>query len=182
MAQTEAQAWDCAQPGIKLRPAAGRRPRPCSFPRSCWGGGVRLWTPTPHPILLLGCQNASGDFGTWGSLLAALGARMGVLVPLPVLGDGANPPPPTPQLLTGGAPYSQHPPLIKGLGLLWPYRGCGAAAGEPCPHPPTHTRHREAPLRAFIGVGRGRSCSGSPRPWPRRRLWGAWMGGERVPP
>lgn len=181
MAQTEAQAWDCAQPGIKLRPAAGRRPRPCSFPRSCWGGGVRLWTPTPHPILLLGCQNASGDFGTWGSLLAALGARMGVLVPLPVLGDGANPPPPTPQLLTGGAPYSQHPPLIKGLGLLWPYRGCGAAAGEPCPHPPTHTRHRGS-SQSIYWCWPWSELLGLPPALAQTSLVGCMDGGEGVPP
>lgn len=79
------------------------------FPQELLGGGVRLWTPTPHPILLLGCQNASGDFGTWGSLLAALGARMGVLVPLPVLGDGANPPP-RPHSSSQGGPHTPSTP------------------------------------------------------------------------
>lgn len=168
------------------RPQGGRGPNAAPSP-------TPPRTPLPSgiaPPLLPGCQEGSGD------------STQGTGVPPrcpehpPRTGGGVVPPPPI-QPHAGVRCYPPQPhssylwvllgsPSNKGLGLPWlrgrdrgPYGGA-----LPCT-PPARTapgggteRPRGARSRAFIGVGRARSCSGLPRPWPRRRLWGAWRGGR----
>lgn len=111
------------------------------FPQELLEGGGGSDSGPPHPILLLGCQNAFGDFRTWGSLLAAMGARMGVLVPLPVLGYGAKPHP-DPTAPQSGSFILPAPPINKGLGSPVAVPGMWGCCGGALPAPPPNQAQR----------------------------------------
>lgn len=165
------------------------------------GGGPNVAPPPPHLAPLSPAASlppcTPGAERCPGTAPRGRGSHLGARSILPVLGGGGLCPPlPSSHTLGYSAPpprpHSSYlwvllgSPSNKGLGLPWlrgrdrgPYGGA-----LPCT-PPARTapgggreRLRGARSRAFIGVGRARSCSGLPRPWPRRRLWGAWRGGR----